>query len=456
MATAPDYRDTSAPIYQDVIADDPFPAPAIFRDYSETDVPVSAVPRAEYTDAGFADAEGARMWPRVWQMACREEQIPEAGDIVVYESPGASIIVARQEDGSIRAFYNSCLHRGMKLCAHDTSVSKLACPYHGFTWSLDGKLAHVPARWDFPGMQDDKMALPQVHVGTWGGFVFINRAENPQPLEDYLGHLVPHFEGWSYDRLYVATIMKKDIEANWKTAVEAFLEAYHIAEVHSQATPFGGDASTQYDVWPNDPHVSRFLEPTGIKSDAHPQDLTEQDILNSVMRVIFGSAEAPKLPEGGKARLFLAAGMRDEMGRMHDHDYSTLSDTEAGDAIQYFLFPNIVIFRSLPYPFVYRFLPVKGDPNRSTFEFFVFRPKPSDGSAIPDVQMVDLGAGSFAEAGVLPAWQGEIYDQDVFGLKQCQDGLRDGGTTDIQFSRYQEVRIRHLHQTLYSYLNREI
>lgn len=459
MATAPiapAYRDSSAPVYQEVIANDPVPAPAIFRDYSETDVPVTSVARDEYRSPAFAAQEREHVWSRVWQMACREEQIPEVGDVVVYESPGASIIVVRSDDDEIRAYYNSCRHRGMKLCAHDTSVNKLACPFHGFTWDLDGTLTHVPARWDFPGLRDDRMGLVQVKVGRWGGFVFINRAENPQPLEQFLGHLVPHFTDWSYDKLYLATIIRKPIDANWKTSVEAFLEAYHVPGIHAQAMPFGGESSTQYDVWPDDPHVSRFLEPTGITSDQHPRVLSEQEILDSLLQVVFASGDAVQLPDGDKARLFLAAGMRAEMGKLTGADYSGLSDTEAGDALQYYLFPNIVIFRSLPYPFVYRFLPHRDDPNRSTFEFMVFRPRLDD-AAPPEVQIVELGEeGTFANSGVLPPWQGEIYDQDVDGLRQCQEGLRDGGDTDIIFSRYQEVRIRHLHQTLHRYLNGDL
>ena len=76
-------------------------------------------------DLNFHDLEVEKVWKRVWQMACRVEQIPEAGDCVVYESPGASILIVRNEQGSIRAFYNSCLHRGMKLCTHDTSMKKI-------------------------------------------------------------------------------------------------------------------------------------------------------------------------------------------------------------------------------------------------------------------------------------------------------------------------------------------
>ncbi|WP_313806914.1 aromatic ring-hydroxylating dioxygenase subunit alpha [Sphingobium sp.] len=451
---APDYRQSHIPLYQQVIADDPAPAPRVLREYSETDVPVTSAPRAQYRDPAFAALEEERMWPRVWQFACREEQIPETGDCVVYESPGASFIIMRSADNEIRAFYNSCLHRGMKLCTHDTSVMKLACPFHGFTWNLDGTLAHVPARWDFPDLDEKKMRLPEARVECWQGFVFINRDAEAPPLLAYLGHLPAHFADWSYEDKYLATVIRKTVDANWKTAIEAFLESYHLAGIHAQALPFGGDASTQYDVWADDPHVSRFLEPTGVMSDQLPRALSEQEILNAALGVVFAGAEPPQLDEGSKARHYMAAGMRAAMSEADGIDYSGLSDTEAADAVQYSVFPNMIIFRALGYPYVYRFLPMRGDTNRATFEFLIFKPKPGEGQPVPEVNLVDLGEqNTFAGAGILPPWHGEIYDQDVNGLRQCQQGMRDGGDSNIIYSAYQEVRIRHLHQTLARYLS---
>lgn len=450
---APEYRESPVPAYQQVIAGDTVEAPDVLREYSELDVPVARVPRDQYRSPAFAALEEERLWPRVWQLACREEQIPEVGDIVVYESPGASFLITRTADDEIRAYYNSCLHRGMKLCAHDTSVMKLSCPFHGFTWNLDGTLAHVPARWDFPDMKEADMNLPEARVGRWQGFVFINRDAAAPPLEQYLGHLPDHFTDWSYDGKYLATVIRKTIDANWKTGIEAFLESYHLAGIHAQALPFGGDASTQYDIWSDDPHVSRFLEPTGVMSDQLPRELSEQEILNAALSVVFAGTEPPQLGEGMKARHFMAAGMRAAMGETDGVDYSAMSDTEAADAVQYSLFPNIIIFRSLGYPYVYRFLPVRGDVNRATFEFMIFKPKPADGM-VPEVNIVDLGQDdNFAGASALPPWLGEIYDQDVYGLQQCQAGIRDGGDADIIYSAYQEVRIRHLHQTLARYLS---
>jgi nitrite reductase/ring-hydroxylating ferredoxin subunit len=452
--SSPEYRRSYQPMYQEIIAADTRPTPAIFREYSEVDIDMPRVPRARYVDKKFFDLEIERLWPRVWQLACREEQIPEIGDCLTYESPGASLLLVRGQENEIKAFYNTCRHRGMKLCAADTSVRELRCPYHGFTWNLDGTLAKVPSRWDFPQIRDNDFRLAEVRVERWGGFVFINRDANAPSLQSYLGNLPRHFADWPREDVYLATNVRKTIRANWKACIEGFVESFHIIELHSQAKEFAGDSSTQYDVWPGDENISRFLEPVGFQSDECPTKLSEHEIYSAMMRTVMGEAAVPSLPHGASARSVMAEMSRSGISKLDGRDYSQLSDTEALDPAQYSIFPNIVIFRSLGYPFLYRFLPVRDDPHSTVFEFMFFRPKPKDNSPIPEVKRVDLGEhDSYADCGALPPWQGLIYDQDSTGLAMLQDGLRAGAPDDLNLSRYQEVRIRHMQQTLMRYLS---
>lgn len=450
----PPYRESPSLHFQEIAAQDHMSAPDIFRDYAEGDLPDRAVPRSRYTSEDFARLERERMWSRVWQFACRVEQISEEGDGHVYDGPGASILIIRGDDGAVRAFYNSCPHRGMRLCDGNPSLSRLTCPFHSISWNLDGSVHNVPAKWDFSDTSVEELKLREVRAQVWQGFVFVNRDPDAPPLEDYLGRLVPHFAEWDYGQRYVSAIMRKPIRANWKAGVEAFLEAYHLSGIHPQALPFGGESSTQYDVWANEPHVSRFLEPVGIHSDQLLDGLGEQEIFNLAMKVVAGAeAEVPTLGQGETARRAMIEGLRATYSAMHDFDYSHLSDVEAADAIQYHLFPNMVIFRSLPYPFVYRFLPDPRDAQRCTFEFWVFKPLTANGEA-PEPRIVDLDENqSFAAADVLPPWQAHIYDQDADGLAACQAGMAGGGDMPIRFTRYQESRLRLLHNTLSRYVS---
>jgi phenylpropionate dioxygenase-like ring-hydroxylating dioxygenase large terminal subunit len=451
---APAHRRSGVPMYQEIISADPRPAPPVLREYSEVDIDMPTLPRSRYVDKHFFDLEVERMWSRVWQLACREEQIPDVGDCLVYESPGASILLVRNRKDEIKAFYNSCRHRGMKLCAADTSVKHLRCPYHGFTWNLDGELVKVPSRWDFPQLEHDRLPLAPVRVERWGGFVFINRDGNAQTLMSYLGNLPDHFADWPRENVYLAVNVRKVIKANWKACIEGFIEAFHVIELHSQAMTFAGDSSTQYDVWPGNENISRFLEPVGIQSDECPTKLSEQAIYSAMVGTITGNVNVDPLPAGTSARSAMAELSRSAYSTSDGRDYSQLSDAEALDPVQYSIFPNIVIFRSLGYPFMYRFLPIRDDPHSTLFEFMFFRPKPNDDAPIPDVRCVELGQhDSYADCGALPPWQGLIYDQDSAGLAMLQEGLRSGAPDDLILARYQEVRIRHLHQTLMRYIS---
>jgi hypothetical protein len=402
-------RITSLPNYQEVVAADVRPAPPLAAASAGVDPGFDALPRSRYTDKAFFDREIALLWPRVWQIACREEQIPEAGDCLVYESPGASILVVRGEAG-------------------DTSVRQIRCPYHGFTWHLDGRIAQVPARADFPMVKDAELSLREVKVGRWGGFVFINRDPGSPSLESYLGNLPEHFAQWPREDAYLAIHIRKVLKANWKACIEGFIEAFHVAELHSQALPFSGDSSTQYDIWPGNDNISRFLEPSGIQSEQMPGRLSEQQVYDAMMRTMTGAEGAPPLPPGVSARAAMAEMSRQYLSQLDGRDYSTLSDSEALDPWQYSIVPNIVIFRSLGFPYLYRFLPVRDDPHSSTFDFMIFKPKPLDGSPIPEVQKIDLGPDdTYSACGAFPPWLGQIYDQDTVGLAMLQEGLRAGG-----------------------------
>jgi nitrite reductase/ring-hydroxylating ferredoxin subunit len=439
-----------APTYQAVIAGDTVRALDIFTEIAPSQIDIHRAARSEYVDPAFADREREAMWSRVWYLAGRVEEVPEPGDFLVYEGPLTSVLIIRNETGQLNAFNNSCPHRGMQLCSGEGAVSRITCPFHAFRWTLDGRLDHIPSRWDFPEISGDDLPLDRLRIGEWQGFIFVCHDADAPPLEHFLGRLVTDFAQWDHGKRFAAKKLRKVMKANWKTCVETFIEAYHLVGIHPQALPFGGDTSAQYDVWPDQPHMSRMLQPLGVASDQQASPLSEQDILVAAMRVIMGpEAAVPPLPEGMTARSFLAAMLR------ADPATPAISDTELLDAMQYSIFPNIVLFRSMFYPYVYRFTPDRIDPNRAVYDFYVFEPLPADGS-LPPIETIELGEGdTFSGSGAFPPWLGQIYDQDTEGLAQLQAGLRHGGQGDIRFARYQESRVRHLHQTLQRYLGGE-
>ncbi len=127
-----------------------------------------------YTSQAFYDLEMEKMWSKTWQWACREEHIPKAGDYYVYDIGDYSVLVVRGADEQIRAFVNSCPHRGMQFCdAGEQGSGKqfLRCPFHGMSWHLDGSLREIPCRWDFPHVDEDNFGLTELPCDIWGGVV---------------------------------------------------------------------------------------------------------------------------------------------------------------------------------------------------------------------------------------------------------------------------------------------
>jgi len=201
-----------------------------------------------YTGDAFFRAEIGKMWPHVWQMAARDEDMPEAGDVVVYENAGRSYLLCRQADGSVRAFHNVCLHRGRRIRSESGPATMLHCPYHGFAWNLDGTVKDIPCRWDFPHLEDDGMKLPEAEVDRWGGYIFLREEPGGPSLLDYLHPLPEHFARWPHEECTTSVYVAKVIHANWKAVMEAFMEAWHTSCTHPQIAPFVSDTNTRYNI----------------------------------------------------------------------------------------------------------------------------------------------------------------------------------------------------------------
>jgi phenylpropionate dioxygenase-like ring-hydroxylating dioxygenase large terminal subunit len=223
--------------------------------------PISA---ARYTSEHFARLERERMWPRVWQFAAREEDLPDPGDYVVYENAGRSFLISRQDDGSVRAMHNVCLHRGRKLRTEDGSADRFVCPFHGFAWNKDGSFNHMPCKWDFQHLDEAKLSLPPVEVGRWGGYIFLREEPGGPSLEEFLAPLPDHFKRWRHEECVTVMWVGKEVPANWKVTAEAFMEAWHTVVTHPQLLPFTGDCNSAYWTWGD--HVNVNLVPFGTMS----------------------------------------------------------------------------------------------------------------------------------------------------------------------------------------------
>jgi phenylpropionate dioxygenase-like ring-hydroxylating dioxygenase large terminal subunit len=408
------------------------------------------MPYERYTSEEFFRAEFDRMWNRTWQWACREEHIPEVGDHYVHDVGPYSILIARVGADEVKAFVNSCLHRGTQLRPSESvgNVPQFRCPFHGWTWNLDGSLKEIPCRWDFPKVSDEEFRLPEVKVARWGGFVWINMDENAGPLDDYLGPLKEHLSGrWDLSRRYVALHIQKILPANWKAAQEAFLEAYHVVETHSQSLPITSDANCQYDTFSD--KVTRFVHTVGIQSPHYPVRQTEQEIIEKMRFAPRGVTLKP----GETARAVAAQFLRETMSAEFRVDLAAYSDSEMLDSIEYHLFPNMFFFPGVSLPMLYRFRPNGMDVDSAIFDLMLLRPL-ADGETAPEAPApvkIDIKQ-SYTEVPGLNPLLGAVYDQDTMNLDMQQKGFRASRKPGQTLGNYQEIRIRRIHKTLDGYL----
>ena len=157
------------PSVQQIYASDGNRAPDVLRTESPALGQSTADVSAErYFSKAWHDREVEQIWRRTWQLACRIEEIAHIGDHILYDIVDDSLIVVRTGPDEVRAYVNSCLHRGTRLRDKGGCVKTLRCPFHGFTWSLAGKLTTIPGAWDFEHIDRDNFDLPEARVGIWG------------------------------------------------------------------------------------------------------------------------------------------------------------------------------------------------------------------------------------------------------------------------------------------------
>ncbi|CAN7440010.1 aromatic ring-hydroxylating dioxygenase subunit alpha [Phenylobacterium sp. LjRoot225] len=195
------------------------------------------IPAKRYYDEDFYRLECERLWPHVWQMACRLEQIPNVGDWIEYSNLGKSVIVVRTQSG-VKAFHNACRHRGVQLArGHgNCEVQGFTCPFHGWRWNIEGKNTFVYGRRLFGEGQLDpaELALAPCRSEVQLGCVFINFDDEAPAFREIIGPLADRLDAHNVGQLRAEWWYATVLPANWKTAMEAFMEGFHVMRTHPQ------------------------------------------------------------------------------------------------------------------------------------------------------------------------------------------------------------------------------
>ena len=210
------------------------------------------IPGGRYTDPAFLALEQQHLWRKSWLYACHADEVPEPGSFYLFKRTRSPILVLRGKDGVVRAFFNTCRHRGAPLVKEcKGKVDGLVCGYHGWTYTLDGRLVNLRDKRDFVGLDMNDYPLMSVRCEMFGNWIFVNEDLDAEPLLTHLG-LMPEY----LDEIQPAQIRFIDrrsypVKCNVKVLLDAFLEVYHLKSIHqSTVDRFLDHRGTNITLWP--------------------------------------------------------------------------------------------------------------------------------------------------------------------------------------------------------------
>jgi Rieske 2Fe-2S family protein len=215
-----------------------------FRKTTETFVAgAKALPQRYFVSPGVFAEEQEKIFLTQWILVGHHSQVARPGDYFVAKVADESLIVVRDKRGEICGFYNVCRHRGTRLIENRNGrlSAAIQCPYHAWTYALDGRLIGAPHMDAVPGFDKANYSLHPVSLELWEGFIFVNLAASPTPMEEWFAPLAGKFSHWNLPALRSAKRIEYDVHANWKLIFENYSECYHCPGVHpalSKLTPY--------------------------------------------------------------------------------------------------------------------------------------------------------------------------------------------------------------------------
>lgn len=195
-----------------------------------------------FFDESIFAQEKKKLFATHWLYVGRAQQIAQTGQYFLQTIGAESLIFVRDQDGEVRGFYNVCRHRGTQICT-ETSGSRLSfqCPYHAWTYGLDGRLLGAPTMQDVQNFDPAEYGLHPVETAVWEGFIFVNLDPNPIPFAKAFAPLMGKFSAWQLDSLTIGHQIIYDVAANWKIIFHNYSECYHCPTIHprlNELTPF--------------------------------------------------------------------------------------------------------------------------------------------------------------------------------------------------------------------------
>jgi phenylpropionate dioxygenase-like ring-hydroxylating dioxygenase large terminal subunit len=426
------------------------------------------IPAEAYVSEAYARAEGDKLWPKVWQPACRVEEIPKVGDYVTYDILDESIIMVRTAKDRIQAFYNVCQHRGRRLTEGCGHTAQFYCRFHGWRWELNGENAFVLDPEDWQGvLNEDNLRLKAVKADTWGGWVFINMDPDCEPLADFLRPATPMLDMYELDKMRYRWRKWLYFPCNWKTALEAFAESYHVDATHPQMMRYGqnkwwsradGKHGWHGTGAPRDTESKRAGGGMSLIRAVEGEDarVMVYEQLKELMDTVNGTTTATFVEAARRLEKDLPSETAPEQIAAHLMESARRMDAERGvdwpeldpnDVLaaghDWHLFPNLVVLPGVTFALCYRARPNGYDPNSCIFEVSVIERFPDGGE--PKTEWVFEPEPS-ADKWLL------ILSQDFQNMPEVQRGMHSRGYVGARPSPVQEAAVINFHRTLAEYM----
>lgn len=416
------------------------------------------IPSKRYYDAEFFELEREKLWPHVWQMACRLEEIPEVGDYVEYRLLDKSVIVVNTRNG-VKAFNNACRHRGVQLIDDNgrgnCKTKGFICPFHGWRWNMEGENTFVFGKQIF---SEDVLAQAEINlvpcrVETWGGCAFINFDDDAPGLLESLGPVAQKLDDRNADKLRMEWWYGTVLPTNWKLAMEAFMEGYHVMRTHPQLhahmipeiNPYGQDIESIAPQRRTSPR--EFVEKQIKFFETNGRGMAGM-ILESEVAIAKRTAEAYEVPDDfGAAAMGFYTKVKEDIYQEGLKQGLPVFDMNAADAkngFTYveFMFPNYFLLPFFSAMSSYRIRPLT--PETCFFEIWSLAPMAEDDPRPRVTEPIILPYDSTE----FP----EIPQQDYSNLPIQQKGLHAVGFDAMRLSREKEGMISNYQRLIDGYI----
>jgi nitrite reductase/ring-hydroxylating ferredoxin subunit len=436
-------------------------------EFGVSDMPV-VIPTEAYTSEAYAREENEKLWGRVWQMACREEEIPKVGDFVTYDILDESIIITRSAPDEIRAFYNVCPHRGRRLTSGCGHTKHFTCRFHGWRWNVGGENAFVLDKDDWSGvLDDDYLRLRQVKLGRWAGYVFVNFDPECEPFEEFLGTLPFWLDPFEIGKMRYRWRQWLYFPCNWKVALEAFNEGYHVGASHPQILQWSDGhtvsrAEGKHSCFANVPRQSNEKQTAGTTGVSRAAGDTREELANFMSHlwatVGLGACTTPTFVEASKrlvevlpenapnaevnAKLMELAC---ELDASRGITWPTIEPEHfIQSGIDWHIFPNCIVLHGITFVLGYRARPNGYDPNSCIFEVYFLE-------RFPEGQEPPLPPNVYQPDQTEETWQ-IVLCQDFQNMPEVQRGMKSRGFRGAAPSPLQEKPVINFHRNLAAYM----